>query len=86
MRAVASVIRTKDGICSNARLVLGAVAPVPGRAHGAEASIRGKRIHENTATEAAWVALADARLLSMNDYKVEIARMLVKRSILGESC
>jgi len=84
--SVASVIQAKNGVCSDARIVLGAVAPAPSRAHGAEASIRGKRLDEKTAAEAAWVALADARPLSMNDYKVEIARALVKRSILGESC
>jgi len=32
--------------------------------------------------EAAWTAFADARPLSMNNYKVEIARALVKCSIL----
>lgn len=84
--SVAAVIRAKDGVCSDARIVLGALAPAPARAYGAEASIRGKRIDENTATEAAWIALADARPLSMNDYKVQVARALVKRSILGESC
>jgi NADPH-dependent glutamate synthase beta subunit-like oxidoreductase/CO/xanthine dehydrogenase FAD-binding subunit len=84
--SVASVIRTKNGACSDARLILGAVAPAPLRAYAAEASIKGKQIDENTATEAAWIALADARPLSMNDYKVKIARTLVKRSILGESC
>ena len=84
--SVASVIREKSGVCSDARIVLGAVVPASASAYAAEAAIRGKRIDENTATEAAWVALADARPLSMNDYKVEIARALVKRSILGESC
>ena len=51
--SVAAVIQTKNGVCSDARIVLGAVAPAPARAHGAEASIRGKHIDENAATEAA---------------------------------
>ena len=84
--SVASVIRTKNGRCSDARIIMGAVAPAPVRAFAAEATIRGKRIEEDTATEAARVALADARPLGMNSYKAEIARTLVKRSILGVSC
>ncbi len=84
--SVASVIKVKKGLCSDSRIVLGAVAPAPARAYAAEASIKGKRIDKNAATEAAWIALSEARPLSMNNYKVKIARTLVKRSILGESC
>jgi xanthine dehydrogenase YagS FAD-binding subunit len=64
---------------------LGAVAPAPVRATGAEALIKGKPINEDTAAEAAQTALAGVQTLGMNQYKVNIARTLVKRSILGLS-
>jgi CO/xanthine dehydrogenase FAD-binding subunit len=81
--SVASVITAKKGICSDARIALGAVAPAPVRATGAEALIKGKPINEDTAAEAAQTALAAVQPLGMNQYKVDIARALVRRSILG---
>jgi NADPH-dependent glutamate synthase beta subunit-like oxidoreductase len=81
--SVASVITFKSGVCSDARIVLGAVAPSPFRARAAEAAIKGKFIDEERAAEAARIALAEAAPLSMNAYKVEIAKALVKRSILS---
>jgi xanthine dehydrogenase YagS FAD-binding subunit len=83
--SVASLIASKKGICSDARIVLGGVAPSPLRAGAAEASIKGKPLDESGAVEAANLAVADALPLSMNAYKIEIAKTLVKRSILGES-
>jgi NADPH-dependent glutamate synthase beta subunit-like oxidoreductase len=84
--SVASVITTKNGICSDARITLGAVGPAPIRAFAAEDAIKGKTIDEDRAVEAARAALTEARPLEMNNYKAEIARSLVKRSILGVSC
>ncbi len=81
--SVASVITSKGGVCSDARIVLGAVAPSPFRARAAEAAIKGKPVDENGAAEAARFAVAEAVPLSMNAYKVEIAKALVKRSILS---
>ena len=81
--SVASVITVNNGVCTDARIALGAVAPGPVRARKAEEVIKGRSIDENTATEAAEQALAGARPLSMNVYKVEIAKTLVKRAILG---
>ena len=81
--SVASVITAKDGICSDARITLGAVAPAPMQARAAEASIKGKPIDEANAEAAAKLALAEAQPLDMNGYKIDIARILVKRSILG---
>jgi CO/xanthine dehydrogenase FAD-binding subunit len=83
--SVASMITATDGICSDARITLGAVAPSPVRAIAAEAEMRGKPINEETAVKAAKAALAETWPLSMNSYKVEIARTLVKRAILGIS-
>jgi CO/xanthine dehydrogenase FAD-binding subunit len=81
--SVASVIAEKSGVCEKARIALGAVAPVPLRAHAAEELLKGKAITESLAAEAGALALQGAEPLSKNEYKAEIARTLVKRAILG---
>jgi len=83
--SVASVITLKEGVCEDARLALGAVAPKPIRAKKAEEVIRGRPIDHEIAVEGAERALGAARPLRMNPYKVEIAKALVKRAVLGES-
>ncbi len=81
--SVASIITAKNGVCSDARIALGAVAPAPMRAREAELAIKGKSINEKSAAEAAQAALAAVLPLTMNQYKVDIARTLIQRSILG---
>ncbi|MGD8226449.1 MAG: xanthine dehydrogenase family protein subunit M [Desulfobacteraceae bacterium] len=79
--SVASVIWEEDGICKDARLALGAVAPTPVRATGAEGAIKGKAIDANAAERAAAAAVAGAKPLSKNAYKIEITKTLVKRAL-----
>jgi xanthine dehydrogenase YagS FAD-binding subunit len=81
--SVASIITVEGGICTDARIALGAVAPGPVRARKAEEVIKGRPINEDIAVMAAHEAVAGARPLSMNAYKVEIAKTLVKRAILS---
>jgi len=80
---VVAVITIEKGVCVDARIALGAVAPGPVRARAAEAVIIGQPIDEHRAAEAAEQAVAGAQPLSMNAYKVEIAKTLVKRAILS---
>ena len=81
--ALASVALSMSGnTVRTARVVLGAVAPVPWRAAAAEAQLTGKRIDENVAAAAAEAALRGAKPLTENRYKVQIARTAVKRAIL----
>jgi xanthine dehydrogenase YagS FAD-binding subunit len=80
--SVASVITVEKGVCADARIVLGAVAPSPVRARAAEEAIKGRPIDQEAAVEAAEQAMAGAQPLSMNAYKVEIAKTLVKRALL----
>ena len=65
------------------RVVLDAVAPVPWRSKPAEAALAGKPLDERTATEAGEAAVSEARPLSGNAYKVQIARTAVKRAIMN---
>jgi xanthine dehydrogenase YagS FAD-binding subunit len=65
-----------------ARIVLGAVAPVPWRAAKAEASMAGQKVTPDSAQRAAEAALDGAAPLSQNAYKVQTAKAAVKRALL----
>lgn len=65
-----------------ARLVLGHVAPVPWPAQAAAQMLVGKTISEELAEEVGKAALANAKPLSGNAYKVQLARVAVKRAIM----
>jgi NADPH-dependent glutamate synthase beta subunit-like oxidoreductase len=82
--SVASVLTIENGVCKDARVVLGAVAPTPLRVRKAEELLKGRRIDEQSANDAARVALEGIVPLTMNDYKAQIAKTLTKRAILGE--
>ncbi len=71
-----------DGTCTRAAVVLGAAAPVPHRAKTAEAALKGKKIDDNAAREAARAALDGATPLSKNAYKLPLFETLVRRAIL----
>jgi xanthine dehydrogenase YagS FAD-binding subunit len=81
--SVASVITIDGGVCQDARIALGAVAPAPIRATMVEQAIKGKAINTATAESASEAAITGAIPLAMNAYKVEITKTLVKRSILA---
>ena len=67
----------------SARIVMGAVAPIPWRVPAAERVLAGKAITEAIAVEAANAALAGARPMSGNAHKIQIAKTAVKRAILS---
>jgi xanthine dehydrogenase YagS FAD-binding subunit len=66
----------------SARVVMGHVAPVPWRSKEAEAALVGKAITEDTAKAAGDAAVAGAKSLGRNGYKIQLARVAVKRAIL----
>lgn len=80
--SVASLVTEKKGVCKDARIVLGAVAPEPIIAKKAEDTIRGRATTETSAREAAEQAVEGAVPLSMNDYKIDILKSLVKKSLM----
>jgi xanthine dehydrogenase YagS FAD-binding subunit len=67
----------------SARVVLGAVAPVPWRSKPAEDALTGKLLDEAAARAAADAAVSEAKPMSGNAYKVQIARTAVKRAVLS---
>jgi len=80
MAAVA--LRMNGTTCESARVVLGAVAPVPWRSIAAEQALKGKAIDESVAYQAAEAALADAKPMSGNAYKVQVAKTALRRAIM----
>jgi xanthine dehydrogenase YagS FAD-binding subunit len=66
-----------------ARICLNAVYNKPYRASKAEAVIDGKAINEANAEAAGTAAVSDAIGLNYNRYKIQIAKTMVKRAILG---
>jgi xanthine dehydrogenase YagS FAD-binding subunit len=81
--AFATVALTMNGgVVRAARVVMGAVAPIPWRSEAAEKVLTGNSITEELAAKAADAAVADARPMSGNAYKVPVARTAVRRAIL----
>jgi xanthine dehydrogenase YagS FAD-binding subunit len=81
--AVAAVALKMNGdSVQSARIVMGHVAPVPWLSPEAAGTLAGKGVNEETARAAAEAALGKAKPLSQNSYKVQIARVAVRRAIL----
>jgi xanthine dehydrogenase YagS FAD-binding subunit len=82
--AFTTVVLTMNGnTIGSARVVLGAVAPVPWRSKPAEDALAGKPLNEQAAASAAEAAVSEAKPMSGNTYKVQIAKTAVKRAIMN---
>jgi xanthine dehydrogenase YagS FAD-binding subunit len=81
--ATASVaLKMKGSSIASARVVLGAVAPTPWAASQADQVLAGKSLTPALAEEAGKAAVANATPLSQNAYKVQLARVAVKRALM----
>jgi len=82
--AAASVALTLDAgkKVKSARIALGHVAPTPWLAEAAAQSLVGKTVSEETAAEAGRIAVANAKPLGRNAFKIQLASVAVKRAIL----
>lgn len=81
--ALAAVaLHMSGGTVRSARVVMGYVAPVPWVSEGAAQALVGKSVTEETAKAAGDAAVSQAKPLSHNGYKVQLARVAVKRAIL----
>lgn len=82
--AAASVaLHMKGDTVDHASIYLGHVAPTPWAATDAANSLAGQTITEETAKKAGDAAVAGAQPLSQNEYKVQLARVAVKRALLA---
>jgi len=66
---------------SEARIVLGGVAPIPWRVPEAEKFLVGKELKLDVLAEVGKIALAGAQPLEKNAYKVPLAQTLVRRAL-----
>ena len=81
--AVAAVALNMNGSkVISARVVMGYVAPVPWPSPEAEQALSGKTLSPEVAQAAADAALVNAKPFSHNSYKVQLAKVAVKRAIL----
>jgi xanthine dehydrogenase YagS FAD-binding subunit len=76
-------VRMNGGKVSDARITLGHVAPIPWKSDAAAKALIGKSITEATAAEAGAAATVGASPLSQNAYKVQLAKVAVKRALLA---
>ena len=72
-----------NGAITDARVVLGAVAPVPYMVEAANDYLEGKPLTDVYASHAADLILADAKPLAQNGYKVPLAHALIRRTLLA---
>jgi xanthine dehydrogenase YagS FAD-binding subunit len=82
LAVTAVALKMSGSNVESARVVMGYVAPVPWVSPEAEQALAGQAVNENVAQRASEGALNDAKPLSHNSYKVQLARVAVKRAIL----
>jgi len=83
--SVAAVLEMDGDRCRRARIVLGAVAPVPWPSPEAEKVLTGAWITPAVASRAAEAALKGASPLEHNAYKVTLAKSLIRRAVVEAS-
>lgn len=82
LAAAAATLDIQDGWVRDACVVLGQVAPIPWVSAEASQVLVGNRVTEAVAQLAGQAAVRQARPLSQNEYKVQLAQVAVKRAIL----
>lgn len=80
---VAVAFDVEAGRAARPRVVLGAAAPVPMGAKGAEGAVDGQAIDEGVARAAGKAAVAGATPLEHNAYKIPLFETLVRRALLA---
>jgi xanthine dehydrogenase YagS FAD-binding subunit len=82
LAAAAVALRLDGRTVRSAKIALGHVAPVPWPSAEAENALVGKTISEDVAEAAGAAAVARAKALSRNGYKIQLTKVAVKRAIL----
>ncbi len=85
LTSVAAIVQFENDAVRSARIVLGGVAPHPWRVEAAEKVLLGKKLDGTIAAAAAEAAIADARPLKDNKYKVELIKGAIEESLVALS-
>src|SRR5215208_6604428 len=80
--AVAAALEIDGGSIREARVVMGSVAHKPWRSPEAEAALSGRPASEENFRRAAEAALAGAKPLAHNAYKVELGKRAIVRTLM----
>jgi len=80
--AAAVTLVMNGGTCTDARVVMGGVAPRPWRSTDAEAALIGHPVTAATAAQAAAAAVKLARPMQFNAYKGDQVQVLIRRAVL----
>jgi CO/xanthine dehydrogenase FAD-binding subunit len=82
---VAAVVVAEDGVCSDIRIALGAVAPTPMRARKAEDIVKGQKLTGEVVDRAAQIAAEECRPIDDHRasarYRCDMVEVLTKRAI-----
>ena len=81
--SAAVALDINNDVVRSARVVLGGVAPIPWRLPEVEKMLTGQRLTTELAARAGEAAVAGARPLAKNGYKVPLTRNMVKRTLEG---
>ena len=82
LAAAAVALEIDGGTIRSARVVLGHVAPTPFFSEAAGAALEGRQLNAESAESAGASAVQGAKALSGNGYKIQLARVAVKRAVL----
>lgn len=82
---VAASVQVEGNVIKDARIVLGAVSPVPVRAKKAEDSLKGKKISDELLEEAGVIASGECKPISdiraSAEYRKDMVRVFTKRAL-----
>ncbi|MEW6127567.1 MAG: xanthine dehydrogenase family protein subunit M [Acidobacteriota bacterium] len=81
LASIAVSITQEGSTIRNARVVFGAVAPVPWRSHEVEQVIEGKSLNDSLIEAAALASVRAAEPLSHNEYKIGLMKKLVRAAL-----
>jgi xanthine dehydrogenase YagS FAD-binding subunit len=81
LASVASTMLVQDGLVAQVSVILGSAAPTPWRSREAESGLLGRQATPRAIREATDAALADARPLADNRYKVGLFRDLLVEAL-----
>ena len=81
LASVAAVLTFEGATCSRARIVLGAVAPIPWRCQAAESVLVGHALDDALIAHASNAALEGVAPLSKNRYKLAMVKGILGRSL-----